>query len=309
MRVKMISNQKQTLRTVADEFLMLKRAQRRRERTIRDYEIYIDKFIIHSSNSLSIEDLKTDLLNYFSEIPNSSPASYNHPYQYLHALFEWCTKQDYLPYNPFDKLDIKKRKDDGHVIPASIEDIQSFLNCLDKHNYCELRDYTITLLILDTGIRTSEIMLLEDNDYDADTESIYIRPEVAKTNRGRTIYLSQTTNKAIKRFLKSKPKEWEDWLFPTRDGFQLQSNVLARNFRKYCARSDTKFTPYQLRHSFATFYLKNGGDLFTLQKLMGHCDLQMTRRYTEISDDLLIASHNSFSPIGLLQTSTRKLRV
>ena len=48
-----------------------------------------------------------------------------------------------------------------------------------------------------------------------------------------------------------------------------------------------KITPYQLRHSFATLYLKNGGDLFTLQKQMGHSDLRMTKRYTEIDDDFL----------------------
>jgi len=85
--------------------------------------------------------------------------------------------------------------------------------------------------------------------------------------------------------------------------------VLGRNFRKYCQRSGVKFTPYQIRHSFATFYLENGGDLFTLQRQMGHTDLQMTRRYTEISDKLLVACHHNFSPIALLQSSGRKNKI
>ena len=74
-------------------------------------------------------------------------ARFNHPYQYLHALFEWCAKQDYLPYNPFQKLQLKKVRDEGNVQPAEIKDIQAFLKALDKHNYTELRDYNIVLAV------------------------------------------------------------------------------------------------------------------------------------------------------------------
>ena len=56
-------------------------------------------------------------------------------------------------------------------------------------------------------------------------------------------------------------------------------------------------------------YLENGGDLFTLQRQMGHTDLQMTKRYTEISDKLLVESHQNYSPIGLLQDSSRRVKV
>ncbi|MBR4940446.1 MAG: site-specific integrase [Clostridia bacterium] len=297
-----------TLRDAASEFLSLKKAQKVRKRTLDDYQKYINKFIDQSSNSLDVDILKSELLEYFSEIPQTSPARFNHPYQYLHALFSWCAKQDYLPYNPFDKLQLKKIRDDGNVQPAQIASIQTFLKSLDKHNYTELRDYNIVLLILDTGIRTSELMALRDDDFDPNTQSIVIRPEVAKTSRSRTLYLSPMTNSSLKKFLKVKPAEWEHWIFPTRDGTQLKANVLGRNFRKYCKRSGVKFTPYQIRHSFATFYLENGGDLFTLQRQMGHTDLQMTKRYTEISDKLLVECHKNYSPIGLLQSSTRKVK-
>lgn len=107
------------------------------------------------------------------------------------------------------------------------------------------------------------------------------------------------TNTSLKKFLRVKPQQWQDWLFPTRDGLQLKANVLGRNFRKYCERAGAKFTPYQLRHSFATFYLQNGGDLFTLQKQMGHADLTMTRRYTEVSDEQVYKSHSAYSPIAM----------
>ena len=53
-------------------------------------------------------------------------------------------------------------------------------------------------------------------------------------------------------------------------------------FLKYSEKSGEKITPYQLRHSFATLFLKNGGDVFSLQHLMAHADLRTTKRYTEL---------------------------
>ena len=103
MRMKMVCDDR-TLRDVANEFLALKKAQKVRERTLSDYKKYIDKFLAQSQNTLDVDVLKIEILEYFADIPKTSPARFNHPYQYLHALFEWCAKQDYLPYNPFFSL-------------------------------------------------------------------------------------------------------------------------------------------------------------------------------------------------------------
>ena len=84
-----------TLREISNEFLALKKAQKIRDRTLSDYRKYIDKFLAQSENSLDVEILKTEILDFFAEIPKTSPARFNHPYQYLHSLFEWCAKQDY----------------------------------------------------------------------------------------------------------------------------------------------------------------------------------------------------------------------
>ena len=172
-----------TLREVANEFLALKKAQKVRERTLSDYKKYIDKFLEQSDNSLDVDVLKVEILEYFADIPKTSPARFNHPYQYLHALFAWAAKQDYIPYNPFEKLELKKVRDEGNVQPAEIRDIQTLLKALDKHNFTELRDYNIVLLMLDTGIRTSELMAITNEDYNPETQSILIRPDVAKTSR------------------------------------------------------------------------------------------------------------------------------
>lgn len=163
MRMKKIVENR-TLKGAATEFIAFKRAQKIRERTLHDYEKYINPFIEQSSNSMDVDVLKKEILEYFANIPTTSPARYNHPYQYLHALFAWCAKQDYLPYNPFDKLELKKLKDEGNIKPATIEDIQSFLKCLDKHNNCELRDYNITMVMVDRFGTSSDVFYRPDGD-------------------------------------------------------------------------------------------------------------------------------------------------
>ena len=74
-----------TLKSAAAEFIAFKRAQKIRERTLHDYQNYINPFVEQSSNSMDIDVLKQEILEYFANIPATSPARYNHPYQYLHG--------------------------------------------------------------------------------------------------------------------------------------------------------------------------------------------------------------------------------
>ena len=77
MRMKMVCDDR-TLREVANEFLALKKAQKVRERTLSDYKKYIDKFLDQSQNTLDVDVLKIEILEYFADIPKTSPASGYH---------------------------------------------------------------------------------------------------------------------------------------------------------------------------------------------------------------------------------------
>lgn len=78
MRMKTISDNR-TLDDAAKEFLSFKKAQKVRQRTLSDYEKYIFPFVKQSDNTLDIDVLKSEILNYFANIPATSPARYNHP--------------------------------------------------------------------------------------------------------------------------------------------------------------------------------------------------------------------------------------
>lgn len=300
MRMMKIQQETLTLEDAAKKFLLVKEAQHTGTATMNDYRNCLARFVKSSHNSVEYAQLEDDVLAFFSAIPNTSPARYNKPFQNINAFLNWLVDQDYIPQNPIKANKLHKRKDEGNVKPVPVEDLKKFMASLDKKSYTGLRDYVIIMIMLDTGIRTKELLSLRSEDYSTVGKCLTIEKTVAKTKQKRTAYLSSSTASALENFLAKKPQEWENWLFPNYEGHQLQVDHLDKSFAKHSARCGIKITPYQLRHSFATLFLKNGGDLFSLQHLMGHSDLRMTKRYTELDEDFIVQQHTSFSPVKLL---------
>lgn len=309
MRIINIVEEQQTLEEAMREFLAYKQAQQIAARTMRDYKSYLADFLANSSNSLDYKTLTNDTVNYFASIPDTSPARYNHPYQCMSAFFNWAIKQDIITKNPITQQGLHKKRDDGNIKPAAIEDVKIMLNSWDRKTFTGLRNYTIILLMLDTGIRTSELVNLTDADFDSAAKQITVSKLVSKTRRNRVLYLSNTTAAALNSFLKVKPAGFSEYLFPTREGNKLRTEGLALEFNRQSKKIGVKFTPYQLRHSFATYFVQNGGDIFTLQDLMGHSDIRMTRRYTEIDGEMKRKQHNTNTPINQLSGAPRLTKI
>ena len=285
-----------------DEFIFLKQTQGKESRTIADYRKELGKFYNASSKRVDEGVLKRDCVSYFSSLPTTSSAVYNRPYSCLNAFFNYCVRQEYLAHNPLQKAEIKKKQDDSCIKPASMDDVKKLLSVCDKRTYTGYRNYCIILLMLDTGIRTSELVRLRDSDFQKDR--IIISADICKTHTSRILYLSSSTSSSLGKLVKVK-NGFSPYLFASREGNRLDTNELSREFRKLCEKADVKITPYQLRHTFATICVERGINVFLLQQLMGHSDIAMTRRYTDINGKELEMAHNSYTPISLLEGSKR----
>lgn len=289
-----------SLADAISEFLLRKRADGLRDRTLKDYQKELGKFAA-TTNSLDEKDLRHAVIDYFAAIPDTSAAVYNRPYTCLKCFFSWCVDQEYLIYNPIDKEKLKKRGDDSNINAASIDDVKRLLKACNRSSFTGLRNYTMILLMLDTGIRTSEITRLTKSDYNKANGTITISRQTAKTKRTRILYLSDNVAASLNDYLKRLPNNL-DYIFPSRDANQLATNELSREFRKLSEKAGVKITPYQLRHTFATYFVANGGNVFILQKLMGHSDIKMTLRYTDISESQKQESHRVYTPTNLLSS-------
>ena len=146
MRMRKITEMKErpTLEAAAKDFIGIKQAQMLSEETLHDYKVQLDRFLSKSRNSTEYAILEQDTLAFFASIPDTSPARYNKPYQYISAFFGWMVKQSYIPKNPITANDLKKRRDEGNIKPVSVDDLQRFMASLDKktypHNLCSDRN-------------------------------------------------------------------------------------------------------------------------------------------------------------------------
>jgi len=207
------------------------------------------------------------------------------------------------PVEPFTKEEIEKMlKACGYTKESKTETRKKFV----MRRPTASRDQAIVLTLLDTGLRATEICSLKIGDVDLKTGKVTVKHGVgggAKGGKGRTVYLGKVTRKAVWRYLTSR-EDGDDSDAP------LFINVANRPFTKTSlrflikrlgARAGIKNAyPHKFRHTFAITYLRSGGDIFTLQLLMGHSSLDMVRHYAKIAELDVEQSHRKASPVDNL---------
>jgi integrase/recombinase XerD len=165
------------------------------------------------------------------------------------------------------------------------------------------RDQAILLVLLDTGVRASEFCSLRIEDVDLKTGRVLIKHGIvggAKGGKGRTVFLGKATRRSIMRYLaKRENADWPDaYLFVSKADRPFNPNSLRQLIKSIAERANVRNTyPHRFRHTFAITYLRAGGDLFTLQALLGHTTLDMVRRYARIAEIDIEQAHRKASPV------------
>jgi integrase/recombinase XerD len=164
------------------------------------------------------------------------------------------------------------------------------------------RDVALILTLLDTGLRATELCSLFIGDVDQKTGRIDVKHGSrggAKSGKGRIVYLGKSARRSVWRYLAER-EDGEDPdapLFVGRFERQLNKDAL----RRLISRLGEKATvhncyPHRFRHTFAITYLRCGGDVFTLQALLGHSSLEMVQRYARIAQVDVERAHRKASP-------------
>ncbi len=180
--------------------------------------------------------------------------------------------------------------------------MRALLAAVDGGSEAVVRDRAIVLLLLDTGIRLGELVSLSVGDVDLAEGRCRV---MGKGSRERVVPLGGRSRRALRVSLVSRgPLAAEDPLFVGRRGARLTSRAVQLLVRRLgrAAGFSGRCSPHVLRHSFARAFLTNGGDVFSLQRILGHspASLQVTRRYIRLLDDDLRAVHRRVSPVDRL---------
>lgn len=155
------------------------------------------------------------------------------------------------------------------------------------------RDYALVMLLLDTGARVGEVHSLTWGNVLGDANEGYrVRLTCGKTGE-REVPVSDDTLVALKRGC-GLGALWVD-----RRGRELTVSGLQRVVRRALARVDVTGGPHLLRHTFGRLYILNGGDVVSLQIIMGHSQVSTTRRYLDLDLRDVQRQHARYSPVAV----------
>ncbi|PTQ50877.1 MAG: site-specific recombinase XerD [Brockia lithotrophica] len=289
------------------EFLLHKRAEGIREETLRGYERHVKQFFNRYPRAWEdMSALRQSAFEWLSE--PVKPATYNLRLVYVRAFLKWCREQGYVDDNPLQKF--KRRKADPRIVELSEETLRELLQLPDQKTFSGLRDYALLLLTLDTGIRPNEAFQLLPEDFDFRTLSVHIRAEVSKTKTLRVLPISPQTAQAVRKLLKAHHPDWnaKTPVFCTFDGRPLNRYTWNERLNMYSERLGVKIRPYDLRHAFALLFLRQGGHAFALQRILGHADMSMTKRYVALTQEDLKNIHAVATPLSVVLKSPHPRR-
>jgi integrase/recombinase XerD len=192
---------------------------------------------------------------------------------------------------------IRQLKEPENIMPTLTEaQIHLIVNWKPRSKkYLERRLHLLTLLLLDTGCRISEALSLRLSDVDLDNMLVTLS---GKGRKERLIPISLVMRRAIYRFVSDFAVKQDSLLFATCHGIQVRRMTALRSVKLLCEGLGFKAPPRTLhafRHTFAVNYLRRGGSVFHLQKVLGHSSLEMTRRYANLVTADLQAVHERLS--------------
>ena len=167
------------------------------------------------------------------------------------------------------------------------------------------RNLTIILLLLDSGIRVNELVNIDISDLDL-TEG-YIKIRKAKGSKERLVPVGSIVQKSLWKYINQyRPQPLTrkvTMLFLSEYGLPLTKSGVQQMLRRYgriAGVTGVRCSPHTFRHTFAKNYLLNGGDIFSLQKILGHSSLASVRIYLNLFAADLKKQHQRFSPVDNL---------
>ena len=257
------------------------------KKTIENYNRDLNKFF-KFLNDYKIKDIKkitkeTVRLYFLKQKNNNiSNRTLGRYYSSLNSFFLYSIEHEYIGVNPLKFIDYPKYT---KKIPEYIYDYQleKLLNEKTSENVeIELRNKLIIHLLLDTGVRVSELVNIKVRDIDVEERIIKV---FGKGSKERFVFFtSKTKELLINYFIKRKEKAITDNLLINYKGEKLTERSVQKIIKLVGEKIGLDIHPHLLRHTFATDLLNKGADIRMIQELLGHENLDTTQIYTHVSN-------------------------
>jgi len=299
-------NNKMTLHAAIEEFLIEQQVRGNTQKTLKYYRQSLMCFASFAGQvELESVDLVTCKKYYIHLAGKGITTTTVQTYiRALRAFLTWCFNEGYLPESIPARFKLPKAQRKT-IDVLTDEEIRRLFACFDLRTMTGARNYAICALMLDSGLRLNEVVTLPIG-------AVHVSEGYAivdgKGNKQRLVPLGLQSKRALIRYMGRVPQgEQRTPLFVKDTLTPLQQSTVKQLFRKLKTRAGIpRLRPHLLRHSFATRYLENGGDIYSLQQILGHTSLEMVKRYVHQIPQKIVVCFPQFSPLDNLMKSTRK---
>jgi site-specific recombinase XerD len=290
--------------------------------TIADYKNTFNKFLSCLDQDPPIADITNrQIESFLASREGVTKKTILNYYVGLSALWTWAVSEDLASRNVV-RLVTPPKPEQREIIPFTADEIVVMLNALEKSKFYSLpgkrscanslphpeRNRAIILLLVDTGLRASELCAIRIRHLDTRNQRISI---FGKGDKERSIPYSYRTGHALWRYLairrsrqldSTKPAaQPDDFLFLTTRYRQMNRDRLLNLLKNIGERAGIpNVHPHRFRHTFAIMYLRNGGDPYTLQYILGHSTMEMVKTYLRLAQIDLDNAHRRASPVDHL---------
>lgn len=318
-----------SLITLIDLFAATKQTEGRSSKTVSWYRGMLAPFVEYVSNddpaklsNINIDDAR----DFIASLQNRTTRYENHPltptqqgglsphtiHGYVRALkafSSWLADEGYSDEDIFARL--KRPKLPRPTINIlSDEEINRLISAINPDCPLGARMYVIVLLLLDTGIRASELCTLTLGNTFIDQDYVKV---CGKGRKERMVPFGATTKKALIRYITTwRPEpayDDSDKVALSVYGTPLTYDGLLQAVKRLGRRADVpRVHPHLLRHTFSVRYLMNGGDVMTLRLTLGHTTLDVTQMYMHLAESHVKVQHHRFSPVDRLAIGRKRRR-
>jgi site-specific recombinase XerD len=263
-------------------------------------------FLTEANISDILKVKPTDILNYLSYIKRKrlAPVTVADRYILLRAFYNFLVQYDYLTESPL--RNIKKPKvPKKHARTFTNNEVEAILNYFDKDTFTGYRNYTIMCILFSTGMRKSELLGLTVLDVHLDENIVTV---LGKGNKTREIPIGNVLRKVLKKYLRDRGELLTELSAPFtpklligHKGEPLTIHGLDTVFRQLklnLSIPKVRLSPHTWRHTFAKTFLLNGGDIFSLQRMLGHEDISTTQIYVDYTTQELKVQNEKFNPLN-----------
>jgi len=294
-----------SLQSLFDKFIAFKKIKNLSPESIEYYEKCFKFFTEHYPENRPCSEITKDVcLGYIQHLRRTRPKlkdiTLNTYLRGVRALLYYGMELGHLPRFKLELVKAEKEIKETYTD----EELTLLLKKPDikRCGFTQYRDWVIVNYLLATGNRISTLLNIKIGDIDFTDSMITLTK--TKNRRQQVVPLSRTMVQILKEYLLYRQGTPDDFLFCNVFGTQFSKGGVQTSIREYNRNLGVEKTSIHLfRHTFAKKWILSGGDIFRLQKLLGHSSLEIVKEYVNIFGADLKAQYDIYNPLESMYRS------